>query len=47
MTAILAVQVLTFLALGWLFLAAGDWRLGAAQLLLAGVQAIIYSGRMA
>lgn len=47
MTAILIVQVLTFIALGTLFLVSGDWRLGAAQLLLASVQAIIYSGRMA
>lgn len=47
MNAILAVQVATFLALGVYFLAAGDWRLGTAQLLLAAVQGVIYSGRMA
>lgn len=45
--AILAVQVATFLALGVLFLAAGQWRLGTAQLLLALIQAILYSGEMA
>lgn len=47
MTAILAIQVATFVALGVLFLHSGDWRLGVAQLLLAAVQAVIYSGRMA
>jgi len=47
MSAILAVQVATFLALGGLFLRDGDWRLGTAQLLLAAVQAVVYSGRMA
>lgn len=46
MSAILAIQVATFLALGGCFLAAGDWRLGTAQVLLAAVQAVIYSGRM-
>lgn len=46
-TLLLAVQVGTFLALGLHFLAAGDWRLGTAQLLLAAVQAVVYSGRMA
>jgi hypothetical protein len=45
-SAILAVQVTTFLALGVRFLAAGQWRLGVAQLLLAAVQAVIYTGRM-
>ena len=47
MTIILAIQVATFLALGGMFLAAGQWRLGVAQFLLAAVQAIIYSGRIA
>lgn len=47
MTALLLIQVATFVALGVLFLAAGDWRLGVAQLLLAAVQGVIYSGRMA
>ena len=46
MTAILGVQVATFVGLGAMFLAAGDWRLGAAQFLLAVVQAVIYSGSM-
>jgi hypothetical protein len=41
---ILGVQVLTFGALGVMFLVEGNWRLGVAQLLLAAVQAIIYSG---
>jgi hypothetical protein len=41
--AILAIQCLTFLALGAWFLGAGHWRLGAAQLLLAAVQGVIYS----
>jgi hypothetical protein len=45
--AILSVQVLTFLLLGAHFLVAGDWRLGTAQILLAVVQAVIYSGSMA
>jgi hypothetical protein len=47
MTPILVVQVATFVALGIHFLASGDWRLGVSQVLLAVVQAIIYSGRMA
>lgn len=44
---LLSVQVLTFVGLGAHFLIAGDWRLGSAQLLLAAVQGIIYSGSMA
>jgi hypothetical protein len=47
MTALLSVQVATFLALGAIFLHAGNWRLGTTQLLLAAVQAVIYTGRMA
>jgi hypothetical protein len=47
MRAILAVQVLTFVALGGYFIANDQWRLGTAQLLLAAVQAIIYTGRFA
>lgn len=47
LTVILVIQVMTFVSLGVLFLTVGDWRLGVAQLLLAAVQAIIYSGRMA
>lgn len=46
MRVILLVQVLTFIALGIIFLTDGQWRLGTAQLLLAAVQAIIYSGEM-
>lgn len=44
---LLTIQVATFLGLGAHFLSAGDWRLGTAQLLLAAVQAVIYSGSMA
>lgn len=43
MTAVLAVQALTFVALGAMFLKTGDLKLGAAQLLLAAVQALVYS----
>jgi hypothetical protein len=43
---VLVVQVATFVYLGMRFLGLGDWRLGTAQLLLAAVQGIIYSGRM-
>lgn len=41
---LLAVQVGTFVGLGGYFLHNGNWRLGSSQLLLAAVQAIIYSG---
>jgi len=44
---ILAVQILTFVALGIIYLAQGEWRLGTAQILLAAVQGIIYTGSMA
>ena len=44
LVAILAVQVATFVALGVAFMVRGDWRLGIAQILLAAVQAVIYSG---
>jgi hypothetical protein len=47
MKLILAVQVLTFVCLGVIFLSRGDWRLGTCQLLLAVVQAVLYTGRMA
>jgi len=43
-TAILVIQVGTFLALGVCFIASGQVRLGIAQLLLALVQVVIYSG---
>ena len=42
--AVLGLQVATFLALGAYYLARGNIRLGSAQLLLAAVQWIIYSG---
>lgn len=41
--AILVVQMLTFAALGVMFILAGEYRLGVAQLLLAVVQGVIYS----
>lgn len=41
---ILTIQVLTFVALGVCFLSIGEWRLGVAQILLAAVQGVIYSG---
>ena len=41
--AILAVQVLTFVALGLIFLSQGNWKLGTTQLLLAMVQGLMYS----
>jgi len=40
--ALIAVQVVTFVVAGGLFVANGDFRLGIAQLLLAAVQGIIY-----
>lgn len=43
-TVVLVVQVLTFVVLGVWFLQHHNWRLGVAQLLLAVVQAVIYSG---
>ena len=42
--AVLGLQVATFLALGAIFMARGNIRLGSAQLLLAAVHWIIYSG---
>lgn len=44
LTLVLAVQVFTFVALGAHFVTHGEVRLGIAQLLLAVVQAVIYSG---
>lgn len=41
--AILAVQAITFVALGLYFLTHGQAKLGAAQLLLAAVQSLVYS----
>lgn len=43
-TAVLGIQVSTFVALGGYFLARHNVRLGVAQLLLAVVQVVIYSG---
>lgn len=42
--AVLIVQEVTFVVLGGAFIAAGQIRLGIAQMLLAAVQAVIYSG---
>lgn len=44
---IVYVQVATFVAGGIYFMRDGQTRLGAAQFLLAAVQAVIYTGRMA
>lgn len=43
MVLVLSVQVATFVVLGIHFILDGNWRLGVAQLLLAVVQAVIYS----
>lgn len=43
---LIAVQVATFVLLGAVFMQQGQWRLGFAQILLAVVQAIIYTGKM-
>lgn len=40
---LLVTQVITYIGLGVLFLVDANWRLGVTQLLLAAVQAIIYS----
>lgn len=45
--AVLGLQVLTYLVLGTMFIGMGQWRLGTVQLLLAVVQGVLYSGRMA
>jgi len=44
---LIAVQLVTFVMLGILFMDDGQYRLGIAQLLLAIVQAVIYTGKMA
>lgn len=36
------VQAVTFLVLGGLLIADGNWRLGAAQLLLAAITVLVY-----
>lgn len=41
--ATLAIQAITFVALGLYFLSHGHVKLGAAQLLLAAVQGLVYS----
>lgn len=41
---LLGVQVATFVGLGAVFVVRGETRLGVAQVLLAAVQAVIYSG---
>lgn len=38
-------QAVSFVLLGVLFIAGGEVRLGVAQILLAAVQAVIYTGR--
>lgn len=45
---LLWTQVLTFVGLGiYFWVVRGDWRPATAQILLAAVQAIVYSGRFA
>lgn len=43
---LLFVQVFTFVALGVVYIIEGQYRLGIAQMLLAAVQAVIYTGNM-
>lgn len=43
MTVLLILQVSTYIGLGSLFLLAGNWKLGIAQLLLAGVQGLVFA----
>lgn len=43
MNSLLAIQVLTFVALGAMFIRDGQVKLGLAQLGLAGIQWLIYS----
>lgn len=40
---ILSIQIGTYLTLGTLFILRGEYKLGIAQLLLAGVQALLFS----
>lgn len=42
-TALVILQAATFVGLGIILVAEGDWRLGAAQLLLALVTGLVYS----
>jgi hypothetical protein len=39
---LVAIQAASFVALGVVILRDGDWRLGVAQFLLAGVTAVVY-----
>jgi len=39
----LVVQTATFVGLGSMKFATGDWRLGAAQFALAGVTVLVYA----
>lgn len=42
-TALLIIQVASYVALGALFFTQGNWRLGVAQWLLACVQGVLFS----
>jgi hypothetical protein len=41
-TVIVGVQTLTFVALAWLLLTQGEWKLGAAQAMLGVITVLIY-----
>jgi hypothetical protein len=41
------IQAITMVGLAYLFYRSGQWRLGTAQLLLAAVTAVLYTGNMA
>lgn len=43
---LLGIQVATFVVLGICFCLIDQWRLGIAQLLLAAVQVVVYTGQM-
>lgn len=42
-TALVVAQALTFVGLGALLVCQGEWKLGAAQLLLAAITVLVYS----
>jgi hypothetical protein len=42
---VVGVQAATMIVVGSAFLAQGEWRLGVAQMLLAVVTAVLYTGR--
>lgn len=42
-TALIVAQVVTYVGLGGLLVAQGEWRLGVAQLLLAVVQTLLFA----